>query len=96
MHVSSSEILWGLYDMEQKYCLFFSCEPDLNADSLTSYVIIYNQSPVIANAVEKLQAHMLDQQSMIEIFEETKGVVGLRAYQKQGKILLPLALEIIA
>jgi len=96
MHVSSSDILWGLYDSEQQNCLFFSCEPELKTDALLNYAIIYNQSPIIVDAVEKLQAQMLDQQSMIEIFEETKGVVGLRAYQKQGKMLQPLALEIIA
>jgi len=95
MRVSSSDILWGLYDIEQQNCLFFSCKPELNTDSLLNYCIIYNQSSIIADAVEKLQAQMLDQQSMIEIFEETKGVVGLRAYQKQGKMLLPLALEIL-
>ncbi len=94
MSVINDEILWGLYDIEQQNCLFFSCIPELNTESLQNYAIIYNQSSIISDAVEKLQAHMLDQQSMIEIFEETKGVVGLRAYQKHGKMLQPLALEI--
>ena len=96
MSVSNDEILWGLYEIKQQSCLFFSCEPTLQADSLHDYCIIYNQSESIIDAVEKLQAAMLDQQSMIEIFEDTKGVVGLRAYRKQGKMLQPLALEIMA
>lgn len=96
MSVSSDDILWGLFDIEQQNCLFFSCKPEFSVESLLDYSIIYNQSEVIADAVEKLQAQMLDQQKMIEIFEETKGVVGLRAYQKQGKMLQPLALEIVA
>ncbi len=96
MSVSTADILWGIYDSEQKCCLFFNCEPKFNTDDLLNYSIIYNQSSIIINAVEKLQAQMQDQQNMIEIFEETKGVVGLRAYQKQGKMLKPLALEIMA
>lgn len=96
MKSSSDDILWGLFDSEQQSCLFFSCEPKPEVESLLRYSIIYNQSNVILDAVEKLQAQMLDQQSMIEIFEDTKGVVGLRAYQKVGKMLQPLALEILA
>lgn len=94
MNVSNSEILWGLFDKEQQNCLFFSCEPKLNAESLLAYAIIYNQANGIADTIEKLHAQMLEQQSMIEIFEDTKGVIGLRAYQKQGKMLQPLTLEI--
>ncbi len=96
MSVSTTDMLWGIYDIEQQSCLFFSCEPKFNTDGLSNYCIIYNQSSNIVEAIEKLQADMQDQQSMIEIFEETEGVVGLRAYLKQGKMLRPLSLEIMA
>lgn len=96
MSVTGEEILWGLYDNEQQSCLFFSCEPKFDVEALKNHAIIYNQSQIIGSAIEKLQAQMLSQQRMIEIFEETKGVVGLRAYQKHGKMLQPIALEILS
>lgn len=94
MSTKSEDMLWGLYDIKQQCCLFFSCEPELNVDDLLDYAVVYNQSATIIQLVEELQAQMLDQQIMIEIFEDTKGVVGIRAHQKHGKMLNPLALEI--
>jgi hypothetical protein len=52
---------------------------------------VYNQHPQALEAVEALPA--ADGERRIEIFQDTEGVFGLRAWQVHGKLQQPVALE---
>lgn len=54
-------------------------------------VWIYNQNPVATDKIEQMLSS--DGQRCIEIFQDTKGVFGLRAYLQQGKLQKPITLE---
>ena len=54
-------------------------------------IIFYNQSESSLSLIEQLT--FKNQQDLIEIFQETRGVFGLRAYTQQGKILVPQTLK---
>lgn len=52
---------------------------------------VYNQHPEAQAIVESLPTH--DGERRIEIFQDTEGVFGLRAYCLDGKLARPVALE---
>ncbi len=54
--------------------------------------LIYNQNSDTRQI--KNQIEFLDGQKTIEIFQDTEGVFGLRAYHQQGKIQIPITLEL--
>ncbi len=56
-----------------------------------SAIRVYNQHPLALQAAEALQAH--DGEQRIEIFQDTEGVFGLRAYRIHGKLATPVLLE---
>lgn len=93
--LNADQALWGLIDIEKQEGSFFQHPIDCEATNLIDYVLVYNQSQSQQDKIEQLHAQMLDQQRLIEIFEDTKGVVGLRAYIKQGKMLAPQELELL-
>ena len=94
MQLGSSEPLWGCYNKKQNHCEFYTQKPKREVDNMLDYVVIYNQSIALAESLEELHAKIAEHQAVIEIFEDTKGVVGLRAYEKDGKMLQPLELEL--
>lgn len=53
---------------------------------------IRNQNPGASEIIEKLIFN--DGQRSIEVFQDTRGVFGLRAYQMQGKLQTPVSLEL--
>ncbi len=52
---------------------------------------VYNQHPLALEAVEALPGH--DGECRIEIFQDTEGVFGLRAWRIDGKLQTPVTLE---
>ncbi len=52
---------------------------------------VYNQHPEAQQATEELPAQ--DGERRIEIFQDTEGVFGLRAYRIEGKLATPVTLE---
>lgn len=94
MQTDSDEPLWGCYNKVEQHCDFYTQKPERNVENMLDYVVVYNQSTTLSESLEELHAKIADQQALIEIFEDTKGVLGLRAYQKQGKMLQPLDLEL--
>ena len=52
---------------------------------------VYNQHPSALQAIEGLPPH--DGERRIEIFQDTEGVFGLRAYRIDGKLATPVTLE---
>lgn len=54
-------------------------------------VWLYNQHPLATDKMDQMMP--ADGQRCIEIFQDTKGVFGLRAYDQQGKLQTPIALE---
>lgn len=94
MSVSPGEPLWGCYNKIAQQCEFYAQKPQREVDNILDYVVIYNQSSALSDSIESLHAQIAENQALIEIFEDTKGVLGLRAYQKQGKMLLPQHLEL--
>lgn len=93
MLTDGDDLLWGLLNSQQQSCALFHSELDLKPESLSECTFIYNQSSMLTESVEKVQAEAVDGQTFIEIFEDTKGVVGLRAYKKTAKMLQPLDLD---
>ena len=62
---------------------------------MTAYpesILIYNQSPQSIEIRDKIEYS--DGQKNIEIFQDTAGVFGLRAYLQKGKIQTPVTLEL--
>lgn len=55
-------------------------------------ILIYNQSPGSSQVKDKIQHY--DGQRCIEIFQDTRGVFGLRAYLQVGKMQTPVKLEL--
>ena len=55
-------------------------------------ILFFNQSP-LAREINNSIVHA-DGQQHIEVFQETKGVFGLRAYRQIGKIQTPVTLEL--
>jgi hypothetical protein len=55
-------------------------------------VAIYNQNPQAQEIIDQ-QFHHVGQR-FIEIFQDTEGVFGLRAYYMQGKLMTPELLEL--
>lgn len=53
---------------------------------------IHNQNPQAIEAMENLIFN--DGQRSIEVFQDTRGVFGLRAYRMKGKIQTPVTLEL--
>lgn len=53
---------------------------------------LYNQNPDAINSMEQLSYP--DGQQSIEIFQDTQGVFGLRAYQQTGNMQTPVTLEL--
>jgi len=54
--------------------------------------LIYNQNPHSLQAKDSIEYS--DGQQTIEIFQDTEGVFGLRAYQLKGKMQTPVTLEL--
>ena len=61
------------------------------AQRQTDAIRVYNQHPLALEAVEALPA--ADGERRIEIFQDTEGVFGLRAWQMDGKLQKPVTLE---
>jgi len=55
-------------------------------------ILFFNQDP-LAREIKSSIVHV-DGQQHIEVFQETKGVFGLRAYLQIGKIQTPVTLEL--
>jgi len=55
-------------------------------------ILFFNQSP-LAREINNSVVHV-DGQQHIEVFQETKGVFGLRAYLQIGKVETPVTLEL--
>jgi len=55
-------------------------------------ILVYNQSPQSIQIRDTIEYS--DGQKNIEVFQETKGVFGLRAYRQIGKIQTPVTLEL--
>lgn len=53
---------------------------------------IHNQNPKACEIFDQLQ--FSDGQRSIEVFQDTQGVFGLRAYQMKGKMQTPVSLEL--
>lgn len=53
---------------------------------------LYNQNPDAIDSMEQLSYP--DGQQSIEIFQDTEGVFGLRAYQQTGNMQTPVTLEL--
>lgn len=53
---------------------------------------IHNQNPEACEIFDQLE--FSDGQCSIEVFQDTQGVFGLRAYQMKGKIQTPISLEL--
>lgn len=53
---------------------------------------IYNQNQDAIDIMDQL--NYSDGQQCIEIFQDTEGVFGLRAYRQMGKIQTPITLEL--
>ena len=54
-------------------------------------VLIYNQNSSSLQLKDRIAWH--DGQQSIEIFQDTQGVFGLRAWQLDGKLQIPVTLE---
>ena len=55
-------------------------------------ILVYNQSQQSIDIRDKIEYS--DGQKNIEIFQETEGVFGLRAYRQIGKMHTPVTLEL--
>ncbi len=55
-------------------------------------ILFFNQEP-LAREIKNSIVHT-DGQQHIEVFQETKGVFGLRAYLQIGKVETPITLEL--
>lgn len=87
--------LWAWIDLNSNQIQFADfCEPS-DLDALKGKVIIYNQSSALEETLDHLRANAIDGQQLIEIFEDTKGVIGIRAYLKQNKMLIPEEMELL-
>lgn len=58
----------------------------------TAAILIYNQNKQALDIID--QVIMKDAQQSIEVFQDTEGVFGLRAYQLRGKLQTPVTLEL--
>ncbi|MBL7003669.1 MAG: hypothetical protein ISR69_06560 [Gammaproteobacteria bacterium] len=92
--IETGGCLCGLYHLAEQKCEFYTFEPQFEVSELLNYAMIYNQSVAMQDVVERFQAKALDQQILLEVFEDTEGVIGVRAYQKSAKMLSPLELEL--
>lgn len=85
--------LVALMDDEQAI-IYADCEGDINQLVLDhpKAILIYNQNPDALKIKDKIEYS--DGQQCIEIFQDTEGVTGLRAYLQVGKIQTPVILEL--
>jgi hypothetical protein len=53
---------------------------------------VYNQNPDASEIIDQIIRS--DGQTSLEVFQDTRGVFGLRAYQMIGKLQTPVTLEL--
>lgn len=53
--------------------------------------LLHNQNEEAMRAIEQIEH--VDGQRSIEVFQDTEGVFGLRAYRMEGKLQTPITLE---
>jgi hypothetical protein len=87
------DILLAVMDSNESvtYCISLEEMQQLTADHPDA-IWIYNQNSKANEAIDKLIFN--DGQGSIEVFQDTRGVFGLRAYQMKGKIQTPVTLEL--
>lgn len=87
------DILLALMDSDESvtYCNSAQEMQQLTADHPDT-VWIHNQNSQASEAIDNLIFN--DGQGSIEVFQDTRGVFGLRAYQMKGKIQTPVTLEL--
>ena len=55
-------------------------------------IVLHNQNEQALQVIELID--LADGQQSLEIFQDTEGVLGLRAYQMVGKLQTPITLEL--
>lgn len=85
--------LLGVMDQDES---IYYCDSQENMLSLiqthTDSIWFHNQNPEAVEIMEQIEYP--DGQQSIEIFQDTEGVFGLRAYQQKGKMQMPVTLEL--
>jgi len=74
--------------------IYTDCKEDIHQLMLANsdVILIYNQSPDALRIKDEIEYS--DGQRCIEIFQDTEGVSGLRAYHQIQKIQTPVTLEL--
>ena len=85
--------LLGVMDREENVFYAHTAE-ELNEliETHPEAIWIYNQSEQATETIDNLPH--ADGQESIEIFQDTEGVFGLRAYRQVGKMQTPVTLEL--
>lgn len=89
----AGDSLLGVMNKNEKLINVYSSEEmqQLMLDYPQS-ILIYNQSPQAIEIIDKIEYS--DGQQCIEVFQDTEGVFGLRAYRQIGKIQTPVVLQL--
>lgn len=85
--------LLGIMDKDEK--ILYAYTSDEIKQLISNHpqsILFYNQSPQAIEIKDKIDS--ADGQQHIEIFQDTVGVFGLRAYRLKGKIQTPVTLEL--
>ena len=85
-------LLAVLFDNQTTYYSGSTEEIDRYMSKHQQAVLIFNQHPDAIDYIEFMTRS--EGQQMIEIFQDTEGVFGLRAYNQQGKIQTPVTLQL--
>lgn len=87
------DCLLGIMDIDENLIQAFTND-ELNQlmEKYPQATLVYNQSPQSIEIRDTVEYQ--DGQKYIEVFQDTVGVFGLRAYLLKGKIQTPVTLEL--
>ena len=81
--------------LKQDESIFFAADAGQLAALLQAHpgaILLHNQNEQALEQLERLD--LKDDQQSLEIFQDTEGVLGLRAYRMVGKVQTPVTLEL--
>lgn len=87
-----SSLLAVLDNEEAVYFATDSAELESLLQTHPGATLLHNQNERALQAIEQLD--LADGQDSLEVFQDTEGVLGLRAYRMVGKVQTPITLEL--
>ncbi len=85
--------LLGILDRDEILYAADAAELDELVKAHPDAALVYNQNELALQVLEQIAQP--DGQYSLEVFQDTEGVFGLRAYRMQGKVQTPVTLELL-